>query len=250
MSESLKIWGGGNRTARGQEKTETVLMWLAEFHYSTPSVLSKRLAVNANGQRAFFGKLVSNDIVRVVSVPTIRERLFLLTPNGRELARAITEKAVEYKTEPSKVTSSNVKHNLSIQLAVINRLANADNIFSERHLNFTDRKRLPDALIISGEICLAIEAELVHKNDARIYRGFYNHLAAIKKKTYTNVEYIFPSETLCNYYYKRFCEPLWPVFEYSQSGRLIKTKRDFNTVEGGVRDLLPTLFKFTTEKLY
>jgi hypothetical protein len=212
--------------ARGREKTEQVLLWLTEFHYSTIPLLSRRLTGKALGQSAFINRLVERRIVRHTNVPTYRSRLYLLTPHGRELARTLTSKAIRYSTEPSKVNPSTVVHNLSVQLAVLRRAANNDSIESERHLSITGLRKLPDALLHQS---LALEVELTHKSDARIYRGFFDYYRALRDGLFQNVEYVFPNATLCAYYRKRFCADTWPIFEYDRrTFRLRDTHKALN----------------------
>ncbi len=230
---------------RGREKQDSVLLWLAEFHYSTATLLAQSLGVDPNGQRHFFKKLLDQGLLRAIHIPTVRERIFLLNPLGRQLARELTEKAVDYATEPSKVNASLVRHNLSVQIAVLRR-KNPENTFVfERHLDFTTKDKLPDALMIEGEMKTALEVELTHKKNARVFRGFFDHLKLIKMGHYQKVEYIFGTKTLCENYLEKFNRGKWPVYE----------KRNYSLIDTGkvfMPDSVPGLrerFVFTAEEL-
>lgn len=249
MNKSIDIspFAGGDRRARGKEKIENILLWLVEFHYSTPSILSKMLHVKVRGQGAFFRRLLNQGLIRQVPIPMLSERLLMLTPFGKERAAMLTEKALDYVTEPSKIALSNVVHTLSVQAAVIHRYEPGVIVISERHLPYDDRSKLPDAVIVSGGIATALEVELTHKKIARIYRGFIDHAKAVKHGSYARVEYIFPSQSLCANYSGKFESESWPIVKYSAAQKLVKTGKVFSPhTDPHFRHS----FKFTTEALY
>lgn len=211
---------------RGREKQEKVFLWLAEYHYSTISIMSKALGVNSVGQWAFFKRLIDAGLLRKIEVPTVKEKLFLMTRDGRELACELTEKALDYVTEPSKVSVPIVRHNLCVQLAILERLKPGINHTFEKHLSFTDKDKLPDALLENDGRATALEIELSHKRTNRVYRAFFDHIRGMKDKHYFDVEYVFSSTSLRNNYKAKFDAIEWPVIE-RKDGRLRQSDKTF-----------------------
>jgi hypothetical protein len=212
---------------RGREKQEQIFLWLAEYHYSTISIMSKFLGVSSNSQWHFFNRLIEAGLLRKIDVPTVREKVFLLTRDGKELACELTEKALDYVSEPSKVSVATVRHNLCVQLAVLERLKPGTAHTFEKHLTFTDKDKLPDAVLEYEGRLTALEIELSHKRTNRIYRAFYDHIRAMKDKHYFNVEYVFSSTSLRNNYKAKFDAAEWPVVE-RKDGRLRQTEKTFS----------------------
>jgi len=241
-----------NSFARALEKREYVLCWLAEFHYSTRRVIAEALGLRAEGQGGFFKRLERDNLVRSVQVPTILERLILLTPNGLEHARALTARATSYTTEPSKITSSTVIHNLSVQLAALRMQRDVRKIMFERHLEFATRIKLPDAVVETDSGRLALEVELTHKNTARIYRAFIDSIQNIKEGHYARVRYIFHRKLLLDHYFELFRAPTWPYYDREpKSHRLIRVIRDGNPFSIDSTDpRIQSMFEFTQEDLY
>ena len=221
---------------RGDEKRKLVLLWLAEYQYSTLSIMAEVLGVTSTSQWPFFNRLIAGGIVRRIGVETVRGKLFLLTPVGRELAAEFTEKALDVLTEPNRVTVSTVRHNLCVQWAVLARLQPGMNHTFEKHLKFADKDKVPDALLEHNGRLTALEIELSHKRTNRVYRAFYDHINAMKDKQYFNVEYVFSNVALRNNYQAKFDEKEWPIIE-RRKGQLIQSERVFQPDSmAGLRD--------------
>ena len=239
MSDTVKKSpriGIGDTRLRGREKLEKVFLWLSEYHYSTITIMSKALGVNSVGQWAFFKRLLDAGLLRKIDVPTVREKVFLMTRDGVGLACELTEKALDYNTEPSKVSVSTVRHNLCLQLAVLERLKPGTVHTFEKHLKFTDKDKLPDALLDNDGHVTALEVELSHKRTNRVYRAFYDHIRAMKDKHYYDVEYVFSSVSLRNNYKAKFDAKEWPVIE-RKDGRLRQSEKTFSPDSvAGLRD--------------
>lgn len=230
MSEKSPRGGFADTRKRGEEKREQVYIWLAEYHYSTTSILARVLGVDSVGQWAFFKGMIDAGLLRKIDIPTVREKVFLLTRDGKEFAAGVTEKALKYATEPGRIPVSMVRHNLCVQLAVLERLTPGMKHTFEKHLDFTDRDKLPDAVLDDGQHKIALEIELSHKRNLRIYRAFYDHIAAMKHGHYQSVEYVFSSSSLRDNYQKKFAAVEWPVVE-RKNGRLRQTDRVFKPDE-------------------
>lgn len=242
----------GDKRARAREKREFVLCWLAEFHYSTRRVLAQALGLQALGQGGFFQRLEKANLIRIASVPTISERLILLSPNGLEHARALTAHALVYGTDASKINSSTVIHTLSVQIAALRMQRDIHKITHERHLDFASRVKLPDAIIDVDASKTGLEVELTHKNNARIYRGFIDSLQNIKEGQYERVRYVFDRRLLMDHYLKLFKEPSWPVYEREpKSHRLFQVIRNGSPFRIDSTDpRIQSIFEFTHEELY
>lgn len=234
-----------NPHLRGQEKRREILLWLAEYQYSTITIMSQFLGLNSAGQWAFFNRLIDTGLLHRFGVPTVGEKIFLLTREGKELAAGLTEKALNCITEPARIPVATVRHNLCVQRAVLERLKKnmgTEHTF-ERHLYFTDRDKLPDALLTFDGQSTALEIELSHKNTNRIFRAFFDHIKAMQGKYYYDVEYVFCNETLCQNYLKKFNQKEWPRVERSD-GRLRQTGMTFEP------DTVPSLkdrFRFVVQ---
>lgn len=242
----------GDSHARLREKREFVLCWLGEFHYSTRRVLAQALGLNTKGQSGFFRGLEKANLIRMTSVPTISERLILLTPNGLAHARALTPHALVYGTDASKINSSTVIHTLSVQIAALHMQRDIHKITHERHLDFASRVKLPDAIIDTDACKIGLEVELTHKNNARIYRAFIDSLQNIKEGQYERVRYVFDRKLLMDHYLKLFKVPAWPVYEREpKSHRLYQVIRNGSPFRIDSTDpRIQSWFEFTHEELY
>jgi hypothetical protein len=230
-----------NKHIRAGEKRETVLWWLSTFHYSTRSVLSRSLGIDTGGQYKFFKGLVTADLVRPFSIPIVREELFLFT-----------ERALVYNVDPARIGSARVKHNLSVQLACLSFTNDYSLITSDRHLDFTDRIKLPDAIVSLPEQNIALEVEMTHKNTPRIFRAFYDSVSNIKAGYYGHVQYIFPNDTLRLAYLRHFNQPAWPVFERNKTTHMLRQKTSNGVPQtlNAADPRIQSLFTFSTQSLY
>jgi hypothetical protein len=239
-----------NKHVRGDEKREHVLCWLSTFHYSTRNVLARMLGVDPAGQYAFFNRLIRADLIRTFKVPTLLEDLVMLTGNGLEHARALTERALVYGLDPTRIGSARVIHALSVQMACLSFTSDFRSITSERHLDFAERLKLPDAIVKLPDQTFAIEVELTHKNSARIFRAFYDSIQNIKGGHYQHVRYIFPNDVLRGVYERHFQTPAWPLYERDKRSHVLRPILN-NGVPQTLRSNDPRiqqLFSFDTNK--
>lgn len=249
--------GPVKRVNRSTEKLNAVLLWLSEFGYSTQSIMSARLGVDPRGQIAFYSRLVKQGYLKTVNVTVIRESLYVMTPYGKDIACGLTESAVTYCTESSRIRSSLVVHSLSVQMAVVRRVKTSDAAFQgERALGSRFKgKKAPDALVeLNGER-IAIEAELSYKSIQRIYTGFLSHAKSVfKDKEYGKVVYVFPNALICKSYENKFLEPEWPLYKRDKHGKLkavknVETKEN-KTVPVDNQTGFRESFEFVVEDCY
>jgi hypothetical protein len=127
--------------------------------------MSRFLGLNSAGQWSFFNRLIKDGLVYRTNVATIKEKVFLLTRDGGELAGILAGgEKINYLTDERRIRVGTFLHNLCVQLAVIKRLKDGMNHNFEKQLYFTDRDKLPDALLTLGDHSTALEIELSHKN--------------------------------------------------------------------------------------
>jgi DNA-binding Lrp family transcriptional regulator len=238
-----------NTLARGAEKTQLALEWIASFHFTVLPILALRLGIHENTAWRFVKKLKAKGFIRGVDVFVIRHELLLLTQTGLQYGEELTERIFHYTTEPSKINTNRVRHDLNVQMAVLSRLREGDSFLPERLLKWGDRRKVPDALVESRQQKWALEIELTSKSDDRIYIGFESHIKALHDGLYDQVEYIFKTKTLMDYYLRRFRSDVWPVYSWNdqQKRRLQVPQQKYCPKED--RDIINKI-KFTVETMY
>lgn len=239
-------FSGRTSRQRGRDKIDGVINWLRCFDYSDIYLLSRYLNVDANGQRHFYTKLEQEGVITSLKLPLIRRRLYCLDRLGRERAQTL------YPTEPLKKVSTQpnwtkLAHLFAIQTAVLNRLDRLDDFVAEKFLvNQFKTKHIPDALLVAEQQRTALEVELSHKADLRIYFIFLNHVKNLGNAEYDRVHYVFQDHSLMTLYQTKFDCQEWPVIKYDRSKRkLVKQEITYKPpVE------LQDAFAFTQETLY
>ena len=242
-----------NNHERYLEKCQFVVQWLLEFNYSTARVLSHALGLQRASQSRFFVSLRKSRLVQVVQVPFLFEQVYFLSRQGKEMAAMLSDKAERYRMTRTKVLSSMVRHNLSVQCAVISRsaLTLPFDFRGELDLDLPNLKR-PDAIISHGTRFVALEVELTQKTLPRIFLGFQTHLENMKAGHYDTVEYIFPDQALQRRYEARFATPDWPLYTSSVRGTITPLKGKDGKPKTARADVpqIQERFQFTHERLY
>lgn len=203
---------GKDPQERSVEKLNVVLDWLVQFHHSTRKIMLERLELDTNSHHTYFKKLVEQGIIQKVRVYSINERfIFMLTRLGKELAAEINPDAIKYNIDISKINHAELRHSLAIQNAVLSLIEKDSRFISERliDINIINNKKRPDAAIINDNITRMIEVELTPKKDQRIFQALIAHAESLIENKYQKVTYLFPSNTLKNYYLNRFNLDMW-----------------------------------------
>lgn len=213
--------------ARSNEKRKKIYFWLSNFHYSNIELMSGYLGVDYKGQRAFFNKMVKDGFLHKFPSPVSRSQLYMMTTLGREEARAITEKAINYSTVQGTVKASRVLHNLSMQKALINRLDKFSEFTTDRHIDLGKNTKAPDIIIvgIKNKKRIALEIELTYKADARIYFAFKQHTKQLESGLYDAVEYVFANSGIKENYEKKFKQEHWKNYLPDARHRLMVDKK-------------------------
>ncbi len=242
-----------DKRARYIEKRNFVLHWLLEFQISTPTIICQAMNLNRVGQGRFFLSLKNTGLFTFFKNPLISGEVIILSFEGKKYSAMLSQKSEYYTATTSRVVSSTTVHNLCVQSAIINRkLSSLPFAFKyERFLMKIDKNKRPDAIYDNKGELVALEVELTQKNSKRIYLAFLEHVALMKEGLYNKVEYVFPTESLCEIYKKRFLQPTWPYFFRDNHGK-IKPRLDGGTqlmaeVES---DAIRSRFIFTHENLY
>lgn len=192
------------------QKREKIVIWLAKFGFSTRDLLSKMLGVNANGQGAFFKKLVESGITKEEYVPGTRKRVITLTPDGVQQAR-IYQPDLEIKFL-RKFPLHTLIHSYSIQTFLTTQKGVKD-FFSETELAKRKFIRRPDLLIVNDVgVKIAIEVELTQKDVNRVYFNFYGHVQDWQQERIDHVIYLFSSPTVLARYEELYQKNPWPKF--------------------------------------
>lgn len=215
MADNLKQWSGTSSFNRRNEKAETVLMWLADWQYSTREILCQLLGVSSmTGQHAFFKAMLKAELIQSVTLNQLREQLYMLTAKGSEVLSSFSVREYLLTTSAYKLSSWQIPHNLSAQIAVLHYTRDPNVVYSYRHLPITDsRAKRPDAIITSGLEPIAVEVELNTKSKDRTYRGFLDSIENIKAGYYQRVHYVFHRPNIAALYRERFNELAWPIFD-------------------------------------
>jgi hypothetical protein len=241
-------------SVRFSEKRDFVLHWLLEFRFSTTKVLCDALGVKRTSQTRFFVSLKKTGLFETVLSPQVNDRIWILSYEGKQFAYLLAaDKAARYRLTKSRIVSSTVIHSLCIQEAIISRGKNQFPFLfrSEQFLDFTSAVKTPDAVFDDDGSLVALEVELTQKNSKRIYLGFVNHVTLMKEGHYSKVDYVFPSEALCNIYKRRFDQPEWPLFFRDKHGvvqpRLDGGKQVYVKADS---DVIRSSFSFVAEDFY
>lgn len=183
-----------NTQARGRDKIRMTLEWIAHFHFSVCSVLTQLLQVDKTNAHRMLKKLKEKQYIRGIEVPIVREEVYILTPFGLTLSAEYFDHPLNYHTQPNRLNINRLRHDLNVQVAVLNRLKENDKnmggikkkitFLAERELNadeatgkyrinnfslyglYSDQKnrKIPDALI-SEEIMTTIDQNTDNTND-------------------------------------------------------------------------------------
>lgn len=200
---------------RNEEKKLEILRWLACFHYSTADILCDLLGIK---NKNIFYRMSKSKMIRSVKTDVLNKDLWMLTSVGLSLAREIAPEAARYSLDPNRIATRLVRHNLSLQIYIIENAESITKITPEKCLDFPNISKLPDAIIVQNGSIVAVEIERHHKSDSRVYMGLYEHALAIGKYRYYDVvNYVFPTEALKNKYLRLFNSPTWPLYEYNEA---------------------------------
>lgn len=243
--------GGWGRTAaldRSRDKVESVVRWLGWFDYSDRDTIAAMLGVAVDGQSAFFKRLEASGFITADKAPGIRRVIYGLGDAGFEFAQMILPE-LDLKRRRRLPSWVSLIHTLSVQAAIIRRLGGIVSVKPEKTLKHLRAVRLPDAILIAEQGApVALEVELNHKSNARVYNIFLSHLKNIRNENYGSVDFIFPNENLCRLYREKFEQPLWPIYRSSAGSTklVLDMKQSFDATK--IHD--SGLFRFQTEELY
>lgn len=217
---------------RSNEKLELLLKWLIQFHCSTRQILLKRMKLATHSHHTYFQKLEKQGILQKIRVYSINSRhIYMLTNLGKQIAIEKTGDISNYSTDKNKLNHSGLRHNLAIQNSVIKYMSEYENFMAEKYLTnlkFSDKKK-PDACLILGDTKTMLEVELTPKSDKRIFIALNAHLNSLIENYYQKVIYVFPTNTLKNYYVERFNQKSWPIYEKNEKGLWIAKNEKFHT---------------------
>ena len=234
-------------------------------------------------------KLKERQCIRGVEVPVVREEVYILTPAGVTFSAEFSDKPLNYHTQPSRINIGRLRHDLNVQIAILNRIKNQNpnkkvSFLAERELdsgestgkyrinNFSvygDQKnrKIPDAIIIEETVIdsnidsiedrtkkikkvkkTALEIELTPKADIHIYHSFVQHLQAMQNDClYDHVTYIFRTETMKNYYERRFLKDMWPRYHKDdERKKWHRSEKPFFVNDPSIR----SHFSFVVEELF
>lgn len=227
MDKRIIDWLPQNKRERGEEKKKIIFEWICIFHYSNQAILMELLGLKHPNNSAYFKKLDDAELIQRLTLPTLRNQIFMLSRNSLSLLTGF-EYAAQYSTDPRRVSASLARHNLSVQRAILSRRRLWDTVIPERLLKERGKK-VPDAILILGNIRTALEIELTLKTKNKIYLAFTDHARAFRDGVYNKVIYVFNDERTRNTYQSVFDEEAWPVFRFNQAKkRYVEDAEKFN----------------------
>ena len=114
----------GSPRQRGVERTEEALEWVYKWGWSTPTVLEIQAGTFRSGLAA---RLVKNGFLNRIQAPSgginsTPSFLLTLTEKGFEEAVRITDKLLQYETDPHRINLKNVTHDEIVQRVTALRL--------------------------------------------------------------------------------------------------------------------------------
>lgn len=237
-----------------------VVLWLSEFRLSSLSILSTLVGIpptrHATTTSRLFDRLKAMKLVVEGKHPLLRnDALFMAGPLAEDylLYRGFARRLLDsYDLMNS---HKQLFHDLSVQRAMVARLANAVDIRGEYQMQLEAdgkwenqglRMNRPDAVIRTvHDQVFAYEYEWTRKSQARIYQAFQSHVLALQNQIYDGVFYLFPSDQVRGKYESYFRPAVWPLYNRNkEKGHLIREDAYFEP--GNWRKK----FRFKTENYY
>lgn len=227
MNKREMDWLPQNKRERGEEKKKIIFEWICLFHYSNQSILMELLGLKHPNNSTYFKKLDDAGLLQRLTLPTLRNQVFLLSRNSLSLLTGY-QYSGQYSTDPRRVSASLARHNLAVQRAIITRRHLWTEVIPERLLKERGKK-VPDAILIKDGIKTALEIELTLKTKNKIYLAFTDHARAYRDGIYKHVVYVFDDVRMRDTYQAIFDEESWPVFRFNQAKkRYVEDTEKFN----------------------
>lgn len=234
-----------------EEKTMKFIEWLTIFHHSTLDITLDSLGLQKKGQRSFIKSLEEKGLIQYLNLKVTRQKIVMLSPEGKLFASSFNEDAVSYLTEPSRISYNQLYHHLSLQKVVVGCMKNEDvqSYYSTRTLDYSIKngKKVDALLVMNDGKKVGIEFERSYKEPRRIIRGFLDHILDMRDKNYHEVRYYFLSGTMKNRYEELFNQTEWEVHKKNSYGKLSKTKDIFRPDE---YEGLRASFRFIYDEKY
>jgi len=211
---------------RHQEKVAMVLSWLTDWRYSTMRILMLRLGLDPTTNRSFQKRFRETKLIREIPQGVIREKVWMLTPTGRDQSPNL--RAPYYNTDVSKISETLIRHNLTVQTAVV-RQAHKFQQWTPDHQLAVDTAiegqayiapaKLADVVLKTSDgLKHALEIELSYKKTAGIYWGFIEHMRAIEDGHLGMVTYLFQDQAMRGHYARLFGASHWPAYTRNKNG--------------------------------
>lgn len=217
------------------EKTRLVLDWLLEFRFSSIDLLAKRLGSNSVNSNRYFNALLKDGVIQAFkNVHTKNERYVMLTRAGLSYLEVLGRDISKATTRVQHLGRySHIIHDMAVQYAVLNRVAQFEEVIWDRHIELPERQEKPDALLRSPRgYWVALEYERWRKDKKRIYISFMNHANALSEKLYAGVFYLFDKDADHKYYQRLFDAEVWPRYKRDRkSGRVSQLNSTFKPDE-------------------
>ncbi|MDQ3234065.1 MAG: hypothetical protein M3Q07_19835 [Pseudobdellovibrionaceae bacterium] len=231
------------------EKVRIVLLWLAEFRFSTLEILSKRLGLELSTSRSFFLDLIRENVLDIFENPHTRGvRYVMIGAAGREILSARYGVSNVRCKAGSLATYTSIIHDLAIQELVLAKIGDFSEVIWDQNIAEHCGKR-PDALVKYPKgYWLALEFERVRKNKPRIYTEFQSHVEAIRKGLYAGIYYVFFDPKLKGLYKAHFDEVQWPTYVHDRKQAKFRLSDEREILAGD--DVIRKCFIFTDYQEY
>lgn len=139
---------GQNPRARGREKLNHTLLWLATFVRSNESIILKRLGVKGRG---YMKRLEQMELVQSVECGTRGGQLWVLSKKGLAVAQGIWSNEFEhYPDRPERLSQATLRHDLAVQHIIADLMASGEAVAFQSASMLGKRSPevwVPDALI-------------------------------------------------------------------------------------------------------
>lgn len=243
----LRFPGAAVSRKRKQEKIDSILEWLATFHFSSRAILLQVMGLERE-KDGYFKSLRESFYIKEMMYPTYHKPIIMLGDYGYVLARERHVAMLHYKRRANSINMSNIRHDLAVQSAILRSGISLEQVTPERLIE-RNRLKTPDAIYDVDGISHALEVELHAKSERDIFIAFLDHGRAWQAKEYQRVRYLFREPWQRDYYERLFRRPEWPRYEYVKEKRMHIVDRDRPTVKPSEYKGLLDVFSFELDSL-
>ena len=127
----LRFPGAAVSRKRKQEKIDSILEWLATFHFSSRAILLQVMGLERE-KDGYFKSLRESFYIKEMMYPTYHKPIIMLGDYGYVLARERHVAMLHYKRRANSINMSNIRHDLAVQSAILRSGISLEQVTPER----------------------------------------------------------------------------------------------------------------------